>query len=131
MSNMSAIETLQAIRAGFAALQDENEELKAKLDQAVLNLITPELKAARARIAELEAARRWVPYEERAPEVNTSDVGGEYIVVMGYPYDRVAAMNYHADCGFYTGNSWSRVTGWDSVVTHWQPLPAAPEAANV
>jgi cell division protein FtsB len=40
-----AVEKLAQIRAGFAALQAENEELRA------------ELEAAKARIAELEAER--------------------------------------------------------------------------
>ena len=100
MTEQSPVETLREIRANFEALQAE-------------------LDAARARIAELEAARRWVPVGERLPEKR-----GEYLVRSHYRDDTfIAICEYDPDL---IGSGW-RTVSW---VTHWQPLPAAPEAPD-
>ena len=153
MSNISPVETLREIRANFAALQAELDEARAenaRLKEGINGLskkalqyendreynaslvmerdariaeLEAELDAADAcaiaqdgRIAELEAARRWVPVGERLPEKR-----GEYLVRSHYRDDTfIAICEYDPDL---IGSGW-RTVSW---VTHWQPLPAAPE----
>lgn len=81
-----------------------------------------ERDALRARVAELEAAARWIPVSERLPGRNTFCLAvfdGE----VGELHYGPAPM---AD-GFYFKSSLTsglcKMTG----VTHWQPLPAPPE----
>jgi len=73
--------------------------------------------ALNARIAELEAARRWIPVGERLPEENQqilSTDGKEFY--LDY-YARWEGKD-NPPC-FCDGLSWA--------VTHWMPLPEPPE----
>ena len=73
--------------------------------------------ALNARIAELEAERRWIPVSERLPERD-----GFYLVLE----------NVNQVAGYY---HWCKVFGWNTdggrtniqSVTHWMPLPEPPE----
>ena len=73
--------------------------------------------ALTARIAELEAERRWIPVSERLPERD-----GFYLVLE----------NVNQVAGYY---HWCKVFGWNTdggrtniqSVTHWMPLPEPPE----
>ena len=121
MTEQSPVETLREIRANFEALQAELDAARARIAE-----LEAEADAADAcaiaqdgRIAELEAARRWVPVGERLPEKR-----GEYLVRSHYRDDTfIAICEYDPDL---IGSGW-RTVSW---VTHWQPLPAAPEAPD-
>ena len=72
-----------------------------------------------ARIAELEAERRWIPVSERLPEVN------EDVFTLVYDTNdgstSVCALKHHGDGVWFI---------WDKgyyVVTHWMPMPKPPE----
>jgi len=91
--------------------------------------------ALNARIAELEAERRWIPVSERLPDIEDGD-SKDYDVVLTYPFRRdviVATWSYDAldkthrrrwfDC-------WSDEWGPDDItdyVTHWRERPTPPE----
>ena len=79
-----------------------------------------ERKILTARIAELEAAQRWIPVSERLPEVN------EDVFTLVYDTNdgstSVSALKHHGDGVWFI---------WDKgyyVVTHWMPMPKLPEA---
>ncbi len=115
----------------------EVDGLRAELDAAKEAYITLQSHADKhaaalnARIAELEAARRWVPVGERLPE----DEGYFQVIVEGnyiadchcfYVKTPFSGAGRHFDAGWYPIGTNSKINN----VTHWQPLPAAPEAAN-
>ena len=76
--------------------------------------------AQNARIAELEAERRWIPVSERLPE-------GDAVLV----YRERGKSNIDIDWTFIEGGReyWYN-SGLDNV-THWMPLPEPPEVENV
>jgi len=74
-------------------------------------------KAAEARVAELEAAQRWIPIEDKS-KLNDYD----WYLVTG---------NGLVSVGFYK-SGWGTWTGADDgilpfEVTHYRPFPAAPQ----
>ena len=75
-----------------------------------------------ARIAELEAAQRWIPVSERLPED-----GETVFVIIHDGFERFENGNEVARLTYLgNGNWWS----WGReryVVTHWMPLPNPPE----
>ena len=83
----------------------------------------------RARIAELEAERRWIPVSEGLPEYYQAD---EY----GFSLSQVVLIRDKNNCVFWAefdGNNWRNTNSNDNVwmskdnVTHWMPLPTPPE----
>ena len=78
-----------------------------------------------ARIAELEAAQRWIPVSERLPED-----GETVFVIIHDGFERFEKGNEVARLTYLgNGNWWS----WESeryVATHWMPLPELPEREN-
>ena len=76
--------------------------------------------ALNARIAELEAAQRWIPVSERLPEIG--------VRVLFY---NNFIKNIHK--GWYSGDEWVSEIGvfynGDKLIriTHWMPLPQPPE----
>lgn len=85
-------------------------------DMARMNHVADEVEALQARVAELEAERRWVSVEERMPDV------GVEVVASGHLLRRKRrALASYAD---------GRWFGVDFEVTHWMPLPAAPEGED-
>ena len=86
------------------------------------------LEAAEKRIAELEAAQRWIPVTERLPE----DGNDVLVTYLGYtdkkPYsDDVAKWSLELN-GYNGGWLWSLDDSDVEVeITHWQPLPQPPQ----
>ncbi len=132
-----AVASLQAIRDGFAALRAENAELRAenealknKLDGAILNIITPELEAAKARIAELETAHRWIPIGERLPAAGQTIYG--WIHPVSYVPGNAKELTYMPmlNHDYPWRSTWDMATYSLIDVTHWMPLPFPPEVTK-
>ena len=91
---------------------------------------TEDVAELKSRIAELEAAQRWIPVSERLPEVgkvvhviDMNDIGGHLCNL----YETAVLVEVSGNKRFgFIGHS-----GWDtSDVTHWMyamPLPTPPE----
>jgi len=78
-----------------------------------------EITDLNARIAELEAAQRWIPVSERLPE----DTERMLTIVCDAFEDTTAIsiLQHYGDGDWFS---------WDSgryVVTHWMPLPELPK----
>ena len=100
----------------IAALQQEIEKLRAQNEQLRESaaLVTKES----AKLLE----RRWIPVEERLPEVWCNDETAEL----------VNYMIYSPDFGVDIGNYHAKAKKWlcmalPCTVTHWMPLPSGPE----
>lgn len=102
-----------------AALQQEIEKLRAQNEQ---------LREAAALVTKESAElleRRWIPVEERLPEVWRNDETAEL----------VNYMIYSPDFGVDIGNYHAKAKKWlcmalPCTVTHWAPLPEPPEVEN-
>ena len=74
----------------------------------------------RARIAELEAAQRWIPVSERLPQIGVRVLFYNNFIT-----------NIHK--GWFSGDEWTSDIGifynGDKLkrITHWMPLPEPPE----
>lgn len=103
----------------IAALQQEIEKLRGQNEQ---------LREAAALVAQESAElleRRWIPVEERLPEVWRND---ETVELVNY-------MIYSPDFGVDIGNYHAKAKKWlcmalPCTVTHWMPLPSGPEVEN-
>lgn len=101
------------------ALQREIEGLRSQNEQ---------LREASALLAKESAElleRRWIPVEERLPEVWRNDETAEL----------VNYMIYSPDFGVDIGNYHAKAKKWlcmalPCTVTHWMPLPSGPEVKN-
>ena len=99
-----------------AALQQEIEKLRSQNEQ---------LREAAALVTKESAElleRRWIPVEERLPEVWRNDETAEL----------VNYMIYSPDFGVDIGNYHAKAKKWlcmalPCTVTHWAPLPEPPE----
>ena len=87
--------------------------LSARVDS-----LTEELKAATARIAELEAAQRWIPVSERLPEAD-----GYYWTMDFFKQEQ----KYKYRQKKWYDQSGMAVEFSATHVTHWMPLPKSPE----
>lgn len=100
----------------IAALQQEIEKLRAQNEQ---------LRESAALVTKESAElleRRWIPVEERLPEVWRNDETAEL----------VNYMIYSPDFGVDIGNYHAKAKKWlcmalPCTVTHWMPLPEPPE----
>lgn len=103
----------------IAALQQEIEKLRGQNKQ---------LREAAAMVAKESAElleRRWIPVDERLPEVWRNDETAEL----------VNYMIYSPDFGVDIGNYHAKAKKWlcmalPCTVTHWMPLPEPPEVEN-
>lgn len=103
----------------IAALQQEIEKLRGQNEQ---------LREAAALVAKESAElleRRWIPVEERLPDVWRNDETAEL----------VNYMIYSPDFGVDIGNYHAKAKKWlcmalPCTVTHWMPLPSGPEVEN-
>jgi len=75
-----------------------------------------ERKILTARIAELEAAQRWIPVSERLPE------DGEF--VLAWDDEIIEVLEYKNTFG---GASFLNIADTTVYPTHWMPLPEPPE----
>ena len=96
----------------------EKSDWEQGYDQAMMRTYG-ERKALKARIAELEAERRWIPVSERLPDnwkpVLTIDMSESTRVPVPAFYDPETSL-------------WStHLPNYDLWVTHWMPLPEPPE----
>lgn len=64
---------------------------------------------------------KWIPVSERVPEVE-----GHYLVWASA--SRIDGYCDHLAIATYQGGEWSNEFNW--LVTHWMPLPAAPQEVN-
>ena len=92
-------------------------EIKADELEHIAYMQTLEIQKLNARIAELEAAQRWIPVSERLPEKTDT------VLVLADGVRVIAT--YHSN-----KNKWE-LLWWISSeiygVTHWMPLPKLPE----
>lgn len=98
--------------SGGAGMSEKSDWEKG-YDQAMMRTYG-ERKALKARIAELEAERRWIPVSERLPEGS-----GHYIV-----------FDDHGDimsCEFLADYKGEPLWDDDDGVLYWMPLPEPPE----
>ena len=103
----------------IAALQQKIEKLRGQNTQ---------MREAAALVAKESAElleRRWIPVEERLPEVWRNDETAEL----------VNYMIYSPDFGVDIGNYHAKAKKWlcmalPCTVTHWAPLPEPPEVKN-
>ena len=77
--------------------------------------------ALNKRIAELEAAERWIPVEERLPDDHTVVVGIDFRY--GTLWDAITC-HYNDEHEAWYGE-WSGLVIDD--ITHWRPIPQPPE----
>lgn len=111
-----AADRLENQNIHIAALQQEIEKLRGQNEQ---------LREAAALVAKESAElleRRWIPVEERLPEVWRNDETAEL----------VNYMIYSPDFGVDIGNYHAKAKKWlcmalPCTVTHWMPLPSGPE----
>jgi hypothetical protein len=121
---------LQAENFRFKMRLEKNatliEELQYKITAHELTI-----QAQAAELAALREAARWIPVGERLPEKDYVDVGDEVLVMLDYPYERVTSTKFRryddGDFDFFQGGYGSPMVRWTKHVTHWRPLPAAPE----
>ena len=76
--------------------------------------------ALKARIAELEAERRWIPVSKSLPE------DGEF--VLAWDDEIIEVLEYK---NTYGGASFLNIADTTVYPTHWMPLPQPPEVQNV
>lgn len=128
-NELSPVETLREIRANFAALQAELDAARARIAE-----LEAEADAADAcaiaqdgRIAELEAARRWVSVGERLPN------RVKHVLVYTDTFSQHTAwldwVNRDNNPLFVYYEAPGKIVYLNNV-THWQSLPAAPEAPD-
>ena len=116
---LAAADQLENQSAHIAALQQEIEKLRAQNEQ---------LREAAALVTKESAElleRRWIPVEERLPEVWRNDETAEL----------VNYMIYSPDFGVDIGNYHAKAKKWlcmalPCTVTHWAPLPEPPEVED-
>ena len=119
-----AADRLENQNAHIAALQKEIEKLRGQNEQ---------LREAAALVAKESAElleRRWIPVEERLPELQN---WGASTVVLGLIKSKNAPpLNKLHDltlCVYCDNGIWS-MPGRYVAITHWMPLPELPEVEN-
>ncbi len=83
-----------------------------------LDIANHEANELRARIAELEAAQKWIPVGERLPDFETLDLGDEFLVKLEFPHEIVTTPASYIKGEWYCGT-----TKYTRRVIAWQPMP--------
>lgn len=100
---------------GYRDLERKVKALEA--DYSISNRELLILSVELARLAELEAERRWIPVSERLPEIGFTGLcqvaGNGYVIARYAPYD--------------SEGGWTSDEIGYCFVTHWMPLPPPPE----
>lgn len=80
-----------------------------------------EITDLEARIAELEAERKWIPVSERLPEDRAT-------ILAAFKNREILTATYYKHYEAFGGvENWWDIEGWHSGnVTHWMPLPEPP-----
>ena len=102
----------------IAALQQEIEKLRAQNEQ---------LREAAALVAKESAElleRRWIPVEERLPELQS---WGASKVVLGIVQNESGYPPPNPCFCVYLDNQQWTIRGRMATITHWMPLPEPPE----
>ena len=114
----AAADRLENQNAHIAALQQEIETLRGQNKQ---------LREAAALVTKESAElleRRWIPVEERLPELQNWDASKLVLGIVqnesGYPPPNPCFC-------VYLGNQKWRIHGRMATITHWMPLPEPPE----
>ena len=106
-------------------VRDMGEEKMSDLGRIIQMANEPfdEIERLRARIAELEQERRWIPVSERLPEYGERVLffgGGEMTTHIGYYVPELPQWTAE-DGGYYHGKN-------AALITHWMPLPSFSES---
>lgn len=102
----------------IAALQQEIEKLRGQNEQ---------LREAAALVTKESAElleRRWIPVEERLPELES---WGASTVVLGIVQNESGFPPPNPCFCVYLGNQRWTIRGRMATITHWMPLPEPPE----
>lgn len=120
--HLHAVTRITELEAKKDILEDQQREAKNHLIDKNLHIdsLYEEGYKLQQRIAELEAAQRWIPVSERLPQIG--------VRVLFY---NNFIKNIHK--GWYSGDEWVSEIGifynGDKLkrITHWMPLPKFPE----
>lgn len=116
-----AADRLENQNAHIAALQQEIEKLRGQNEQ---------LRGAAALVAKESAElleRRWIPVEERLPELQSW--GASEVVLGLIKSENAPSLNKLHNltlCVYCDNGIWS-MPGRYVAITHWMPLPEPPE----
>lgn len=86
----------------------------SEYDTANEHVLCFQIGKLKRRIAELEAAQRWIPVSERLPEANT-------------PVLTISKDNNEPVTAWLEDDFWWSSVDWSLSVTHWMPIPKLPE----
>jgi len=100
-------------------------DIASALDTSVEHIIDniTQLQNETIEVLEYREDARWIKVEDELPDAD-DEVNQEYgyEVLLGYPYLKVAIMN------FYSGNWYSQANvKWSNTVIAWRKLPHFPE----
>lgn len=67
----------------------------------------------------------WIPYPDNIPQVDTLDIGEEYLCWVGYPFNRIMPLQYFHE------NWWSSGAKWTDKVEYFCALTSLPAPLGV
>ena len=104
-----------------SAIESLRKEIEGK-DMVIALAQRKQAEAEAERDAMRERVPQWISVEDRLPEVWKNERTGELVnYIVRSPYFGVDIGNYHKEAGTWL------CMGLPCTVTHWMPLPEAPE----